>query len=188
MFDHVREPRAKREDVRSSAEAALPPPDGKADESLIRRLERTLSVALDELSTGSHHLPDTPVGPTPGTYSRDEATQLFRSVLVALSSTDIQHVSLDRTWLGSLIKVRDVKTKEYLDFQIVPFELVDGSLERVTVASPIGRALVGTRPRDTVQLVTPAASRKVRVEELKTIFDVVDAWRLAARPELSAPR
>ena len=45
----------------------------------------------------------------------------------------------------------------------------DGEQEMISIASPLGRALVGARPGDEVALETPGGSRRYRVLEVVTL-------------------
>jgi transcription elongation factor GreA len=179
--------RARHEDVRSNAEAALPPPDAVTGESLLQVLRRTLANALEDLSSQLTKLirPRFEADDRP---TRDHASderhaliqnriRLFGTVLAALSRVDPAHVATGRSGLGSTVRARSLDSGDELAFAIVPIELVDGSPRNVTLASPIGQALLGSRVGDVVDIVTPSDTRRVRIEVIETIWQAADSWR-----------
>lgn len=99
----------------------------------------------------------------------------LRSRLSKLSSIDIAQIPADKVGLGSRVVVRDEKTKEKEVYHLVfgdALELLEG---HVTMASPIGRALLGKAVGDEIVLRLPDATRRLKLIELQTIHDDVAA-------------
>ncbi len=99
----------------------------------------------------------------------------LRSRLSKLSSIDISQIPSDKVGLGSRVVVRDEKTREKEVYHMVfgdALELLDG---HVTMASPIGRALLGKAVGDEIVLRLPDATRRLKLIELLTIHDDVTA-------------
>ena len=97
----------------------------------------------------------------------------LRQRLSKLSQIDMSQIPLDKVGLGSrvVVQCQDTNTKE-------TYLLVFGDSENfdeghVTLASPIGRALIGKAVGDNVLLKLPARTRKLRILELKTIHEAV---------------
>src|SRR3982751_497410 len=89
--------------------------------------------------------------------------------LTKLSSIDPSQISHDKVGLGSIVVVEDERTKARETFSLVfgdAPELLEG---HVSMASPIGKALVGKGVGDLVILKLPASTRRLTVVELKTI-------------------
>ena len=95
----------------------------------------------------------------------------LRQRLSKLSQIDMSQIPLDKVGLGSrvVVQCQDTNTKE-------TYLLVFGDSENfdeghVTLASPIGRALIGKAVGDNVLLKLPARTRKLRILELRTIHE-----------------
>ena len=97
--------------------------------------------------------------------------QLFER-LSRISSIDPAQIPTDRAGLGSTVLVEDQKSKVREEYELVfgdGLELEEG---QVTMASPIGRALLGKKVGEIAFLKLPAGMRQLKVVELKTIHDV----------------
>ena len=95
----------------------------------------------------------------------------LRQRLSKLSQIDMSQIPLDKVGLGSrvVVQCQDTNTKE-------TYLLVFGDSDNfdeghVTLASPIGRALIGKAVGDNVLLKLPARTRKLRILELRTIHE-----------------
>ena len=95
----------------------------------------------------------------------------LRQRLSKLSQIDIAQIPSDRVGLGSRVTVecQDTSTKE--SYFIVFGDSDNFDEGHVTLASPIGRALMGKAVGDNVLLKLPAKTRKLRILELKTIHE-----------------
>ena len=97
--------------------------------------------------------------------------QLFER-LSRISSIDPAQIPTDRAGLGSTVLVEYQKSKVREEYELVfgdGLELEEG---QVTMASPIGRALLGKKVGEIAFLKLPAGMRQLKVVELKTIHDV----------------
>ena len=99
----------------------------------------------------------------------------LRSRLSKLSSIDISQIPPDKVGLGSRAVVEDEKTKEREVFQLVFGDAVEFQEGHVSMASPIGKALLGKQVGETFVLRLPAATRRLKLVELQTIHDDVTA-------------
>lgn len=99
----------------------------------------------------------------------------LRSRLSKLSSIDTSQIPPDKVGLGSRVVVVDTKTREKEVYYLVFGDAVEFEEGHVTMASPIGRALLGKGVGDELVLRLPAATRTLRVVELQTIHDDVTA-------------
>ncbi len=91
--------------------------------------------------------------------------------LARLSSIDISQIPVGSVGLGSKVTVQDQDTKEEETFQFVFGDALELEDNHVTMASPIGRAMLGKKAGDLVLLKLPARTRKLRIVELVTIHD-----------------
>jgi transcription elongation factor GreA len=97
--------------------------------------------------------------------------QLFER-LSKISSIDPSQIPTDSAGLGSVVIVEDQKTKAKEKYELVfgdGLELEEG---QVTMASPIGRSLLGKKVGEIAFLKLPAGVRQLKVVDLKTIHDL----------------
>jgi transcription elongation factor GreA len=97
--------------------------------------------------------------------------QALRQRLKALQSLDRAAISKDRAGYGSILELRDLDTGQTRTVRLSIPDEVDESGEICSLLSPMGRALVGKRPGDEVEIAIPAGHRSYRVESLATLFD-----------------
>lgn len=97
----------------------------------------------------------------------------LRSRLSKLSSIDISQIPPDKVGLGSRAVVEDEKTKEREVYQLVFGDAVEFQEGHVSMASPIGKALLGRQVGETFVIRLPAATRRLKLVELQTIHDDV---------------
>ena len=99
----------------------------------------------------------------------------LRSRLSKLSSIDISQIPPDKVGLGSRVVVVDSKSGDREVYHLVFGDAAEFEEGQVTMASPIGRALLGKAVGDEVILRLPTLTRKLKVVELQTIHDDVAA-------------
>ena len=95
--------------------------------------------------------------------------------LSKLGSIDMAQIPTDKVGLGSKVVVPDEKSKEKETYHLVFGDAADFEEGHVTMSSPIGRALLGKGVGDEVVLKLPALTRRLKLVELHTIHDDVDA-------------
>jgi len=99
----------------------------------------------------------------------------LRSRLSKLSSIDMSQIPPDKVGLGSRVVLQDEKTREKEVYHLVFGDAVEFEEGHVTMASPIGRALLGKGVGDEIVLRLPAMTRRLKLVELQTIHDDVAA-------------
>ena len=75
-------------------------------------------------------------------------------------------LSGDRVMFGATVSLEDVDTDEELTYQIVGTDEADVKEGRISVTSPIGRALVGREVGDEVTVRAPGGARKYVIEDV----------------------
>jgi transcription elongation factor GreA len=88
-----------------------------------------------------------------------------------LSLINLANIPRDRAAIGSTLKVFDNTKDEEIEYKLVTSEETDVSKGLISTTSPIGRALMGKRPGDTVTVVSPNGDRELEILTLKTIHD-----------------
>ena len=96
----------------------------------------------------------------------------LRQRLSKLSSIDPTQIPTDRVGLGSKVVVEDQKSRERENYYLVFGDAVEFEEGHVTMASPIGRALLDKAVGEVAFLKLPAGLRQLKVIELKTIHDL----------------
>lgn len=96
----------------------------------------------------------------------------LRQRLSKLSSIDPAQIPGDRVGLGSKVVVEDQRSRESETYFLVFGDAIEFEDGHVTMASPIGRALLGKAVGEVVFLRLPAGVRQLKVVELLTIHDV----------------
>jgi transcription elongation factor GreA len=85
-----------------------------------------------------------------------------------LSSIDLRDVPRDTAGFGSQVTLAG-DDGERASLRIVFAEFVDMGDEMISIASPMGRALIGARPGQRVRLDTPSGERAYLVLEIVTL-------------------
>jgi transcription elongation factor GreA len=99
----------------------------------------------------------------------------LRQRLSKLATIDVAQIPEDRVGLGSRVVVEDQRTKDKETYHLVFGDAEDFEEGHVTMASPIGRALVGKGVGETAFLKLPTMTRNLKIIELATIHETVAA-------------
>ncbi len=91
--------------------------------------------------------------------------------LSKLASIDLAQIPTDRVGLGSKVVVQDEKTGIKETYNLVFGDALEFDESQVTMASPIGRALLGKAIGEIAYLRLPTMVRQLKVVELQTIHD-----------------
>jgi len=103
----------------------------------------------------------------------------LRQRLSKLSTIDVSQIPADRVGLGSRVTVEDQRTRARETYHLVFGDAVEFEEGHVTMASPIGRALLGKAVGEVAHLRLPAGVRQLKVVDLRTIHDVDSEEELA---------
>jgi transcription elongation factor GreA len=90
--------------------------------------------------------------------------------LADLSRIDVQAIPRDCAGLGSEVTVEDVETGLEIRYTLVIPELADGKKNFVSIASPVGRALLNRRPGEEVAVQVPKGTVELEVTGVVTVF------------------
>jgi transcription elongation factor GreA len=89
--------------------------------------------------------------------------------LADLSRIDVAGVPKDRAGLGSEVTVEDLGSGEEIRYTLVIPELADGNRSFVSMASPVGKALMNRRVGDTVTITIPRGTLEYEVRRIVTL-------------------
>lgn len=94
----------------------------------------------------------------------------LRQRLSKLSQVDMSQIPHDKVGLGSRVVVEDEKTQARESYSLV-FGDAEFDEGQVSMASPIGRALVGKAVGEVAILKLPTTVRRLKIVELATIHE-----------------
>ena len=93
----------------------------------------------------------------------------LRQRLSKLAQIDVSQIPTDRVGLGSRVVVEDQQSRATEVYQLVFGDSVEFEDGHVSMASPIGRALLGKCVGDLAVLKLPGSTRQLKIVELTTI-------------------
>jgi transcription elongation factor GreA len=91
-----------------------------------------------------------------------------------LSRIDVNAISPDRVGFGSKVKLENVENGEKVEYNIVFGDYIDLETNQISMASPIGQALLGKQHGDEVVVRLPRGDRTYRIVELVTLPQMVN--------------
>jgi transcription elongation factor GreA len=95
----------------------------------------------------------------------------LRERLSKLASIDMTQIPTDKVGLGSKVVVQDEKTGTKETYNLVFGDALEFDESQVTMAFPIGRALLGKSKGEVAFLRLPTMVRQLKVVDLRTIHD-----------------
>ncbi|HEC64438.1 MAG TPA: transcription elongation factor GreA [bacterium] len=94
------------------------------------------------------------------TRIRELREKISKSVVV---SSDRRNNKVD---LGENVRVKRLSDGKVIDYEMVGINESDPSLNKISVNSPIGRALVGKKTGDKVKVELPSGLEEFKIEEI----------------------
>jgi len=76
---------------------------------------------------------------------------------------DNESISTDKAYLGAKLKLVDIDSKEELDYTLATEDEADFSKGKISMSSPVGRALLGCKKGDIVNIKIPAGTLKYKI-------------------------
>jgi len=86
-----------------------------------------------------------------------------------LSKIDVQAMPIDRVGFGSKVTILDIEMEAEMTFTLVAGDFMDLDGGQVSLASPIGRGLLGSREGEDVTVQLPVGARRFQVKEVHTL-------------------
>ena len=142
-------------------------------ETLVHELNVTLPAALEKAialgdlkENGDYH----------AALERQRFVQArlghLTSRLTKLSQIDKSKIPADRVGLGSRVVVRDMDTKEEETFELIIPDTMEIEEGQISVASPLGSALVEKKVGQVTEARLPFGTRKFKILKLQTLHDL----------------
>lgn len=88
-----------------------------------------------------------------------------------LGLIDFSKIPQDRIGLGSTVTALDLESEEEITYRLVIAEEADAAAGKISVGSPIGRALLGKRDGDEVTVEVPSGTREFEILSFQTIHE-----------------
>jgi len=83
------------------------------------------------------------------------------------SSKIVENVSTKSVGVGVSVKLYDYEFKEEIEYQIVGTTEIDPLLKKISLESPVGKALYGKKKDDEIEVETPSGVSKYKIIEIK---------------------
>ncbi len=94
--------------------------------------------------------------------------------IAELSMLNLDSIPRDTVGLGSRVQLDDLDEGVQVEFEIVVPEEVDGAQNRISLSSPVGRALIGKTEQDDIEVQTPKGKRSYVILRLTTIHTLIE--------------
>jgi len=91
----------------------------------------------------------------------------LESMIARAEIIDVSKLSGDKIKFGATVKLLDDDTEEEKTYQLVGEPEADVHAGRVSITSPIARALIGKGVGDTVEVTTPGGGKSYEVVSVK---------------------
>lgn len=94
--------------------------------------------------------------------------------LSEISAIDMDSIPPDRVGFGSKIEVRDLDDDEVEEYTLAFGDMIDLENSEISMASPIGRALLGGKPGEIVEVTLPGGVIRYEIVSLTTLHEFTE--------------
>ncbi len=91
-----------------------------------------------------------------------------------LAELDLETIPEDRVGFGSRVRVLDLSDEVEEVFTLAFGDFIDFENSEISMASPIGKALLGSFAGEEVSVTTPGGQLRYRIVEVTTIHDLAE--------------
>jgi len=74
-----------------------------------------------------------------------------------------ENMSADEVLIGATVKLKDMDTSEELEYMLVSQEESDYTQNKISIASPVGKALLGHKTGEVLEIKIPAGILKYKI-------------------------
>src|SRR2546428_167752 len=100
-------------------------------------------------------------------YSKVCFAATSRSRTVEPTETVSLEISKDTVSVGSTVRLRDVAAKQTFEYHIVGSAEANPAENKLSNESPVGKAIMGKKKGDVVEVAAPRGSLKFKILEIK---------------------
>ncbi|MFA5145338.1 MAG: transcription elongation factor GreA [Candidatus Omnitrophota bacterium] len=79
---------------------------------------------------------------------------------------DNENISKDEVLIGAKVRIKDLDTEEELEYMLVSGAEADYAEGKVSIASPVGAALLNHKINDTIEIKVPAGILRYKILEI----------------------
>lgn len=90
----------------------------------------------------------------------------LEDILTRSRILDDTAMAKDKALLGAIVKVKDRSSGEKIDYMLVSEEESDFDLNKISVSSPVGKALLGHKVDDIVEVNVPAGIIEYKIVKI----------------------
>lgn len=91
--------------------------------------------------------------------------------IAEVASMDLNRLPKDRVGYGSTVTLLDLGTEVEVSYHLVLPEELDGDKAALSISSPIGKALLGLKQGEDVEIRIPAGTKRFEVVGLTTLHE-----------------
>jgi transcription elongation factor GreA len=88
------------------------------------------------------------------------------SQLSSAAILDDQNIAHDKAYIGATVKLLDLKEKEEIVYMLVSEAEADFLEGKISITSPVGKALLGKSEQDVVEIQVPAGQLVYRILQI----------------------
>lgn len=92
--------------------------------------------------------------------------QKLEMTLAKAKLIDPKDLPNDKVYILSKVKLKDLKTNDTFEYMLVSAEEADFEANKISVTSPIGKALLGKKKDDIVDIKVPAGLLKYQILDI----------------------
>lgn len=143
---------------------------------MLAQVKERLGSELDRLShelaaglVAGAHLVDGDEAPDPGREVIQNRIRRLGQLVAGLPALQPESLPADQVGYGSAVVLEDLATRARVSFTLVTADVIDLDEDQVTLASPIGAALLGHRAGDRITVTLPSGERRYRLVSVVTL-------------------
>ena len=93
----------------------------------------------------------------------------LRQLDAGLAALHPDSLAPDRVGYGSSVVLEELGTRRRVSYMLVTADVIDLEEDQVTLASPIGAALLGRKKGERIEVALPQGRKRFRIVELTTL-------------------
>ena len=76
---------------------------------------------------------------------------------------DNENIASDKAYIGAKLKLLDIDSKEEIQYMLVTEDVADYAAGKISISSPVGKALLGCKIGDIANIKVPAGVLKYKI-------------------------
>ena len=77
-----------------------------------------------------------------------------------------ENIASDKAYIGAKLKLVDIDSKEEIQYMLVTEDEADYAAGKISISSPVGKALLGCKKSDIVSIKVPAGALKYKIIDI----------------------